>query len=78
MGMHNNYQSARQAGLNHEWATKVALRETSLDKALGDMDMDSESVNVGESNYDTETYCSKECKEFGGCDVCDPCFVIPF
>lgn len=64
MGMHNNYQSARQAGLNHEWATKVALREISLDKALGDMDMDSES------DYDSLIYCSKECEEFDGCDSC--------
>lgn len=78
MGTLNKYQSARQAGLNHEWATKVALREISLDKALGDMDMDSESIVSNESNYDSITYCSKECEEFGGCDACDPCFVIPF
>lgn len=61
MGLENKYQSARKAGLNHEWATKVSLREISLEKALGDMDMDSES------NYDSFIYCSKECEEFGAC-----------
>lgn len=78
MGTHNKYQSARQAGLNHEWATKVSLREISLEEALGDMDMHSESIVSSETNYDSMTYCSKECEEFGGCDVCDPFFVIPF
>lgn len=72
MGTLNKYQSARQAGLNHEWATKVALREISLEEALGDMDMDDESKDDGGVYHGGIHYCNDECYEFGGCSECIP------
>lgn len=42
-GFFARLHAAEEAGLNKEWALKVAYCEISLDEALGDMDMDSES-----------------------------------
>lgn len=37
------YFAALDAGLSAEWCIKVAYKEMTLDEALGDMDMDTES-----------------------------------
>lgn len=37
------YFAALDAGLSAEWCIKVAYKEITLDDALGNMDMDSES-----------------------------------
>ena len=39
---------AERAGLNDEWALRVAMQEVSLEWALGDMDMDLESLHSGD------------------------------
>lgn len=42
-GFFARLHAAEEAGLNKEWALKVAYCEVTLDEALGDMDMDAES-----------------------------------
>lgn len=41
-GFYSRLHAAEDAGLNQEWALKVAYLECTLDEALGVMDSDSE------------------------------------
>lgn len=50
-GFFARLHAAESAGLNKEWALKVAYCECTLDEALGDMDMDSESEVEFDPNF---------------------------
>lgn len=68
------YYEARKAGLDPEWAEKVATQEITLDDALGDMDMIAESGAVVPTMVadDGMTYCNEECRKNGDCKECIP------
>lgn len=50
-GFFARLHEAEAAGLNKEWALKVAYKEVTLDDALGDANMDEESAVEYDPNF---------------------------
>ena len=70
------FRAAKDAGLNDEFAELVANRKMTLEAALGDMDMDSESEVVNEYGCpvdpDEEQYKDEDMDCYGGEDYATP------
>lgn len=61
------YRSARQAGINRTFSHKVANGSLTLAEALGDMDMDEESIPGCDDLIDDYVCCDGK-----GCNDCIP------
>lgn len=64
----SRHRAAIDAGLNAEWALKVAYGCVELDVALGEMDMDAESTPSGKAPAVYVYHCT--CTVDAVCDNC--------